>query len=212
LDVTNTARINLSAGASLEFADSSGVDWTGGTLTISGVFISGSSLRFGTDTNGLTASQLALISAPSVGPFTLNSSGYLISPGYTTWASINAPSGSASDDFDGDGVANGLEYVIGGTKLSNDLSKLPQVSESGADFVFSFERSQASIDGTTTLVIEVGTDLVEWPHQYPVPDAAVVGNPGVTVVKNSPAGFDSVTLTLSQAPDSAKFVRLKVTP
>jgi hypothetical protein len=44
-----------------------------------------------------------------------------------------------------------------------------------------------------------------------VPDAAVAINPGVTVVKNSPAvGTDTVTLTLPRAADRSKFVRLRV--
>jgi hypothetical protein len=33
----------------------------------------------------------------------------------------------------------------------------------------------------------------------------------VTVVKNTPTDFDTVTLTVPQAPDAEKFARLKVT-
>lgn len=215
LDVTGAATIRLGTGAALAFANSSAVDWTGGTLTITGTFVSGASIRFGTTSAALTSAQLARISSAGFGSFILNSSGYLTaSPvtGYTLWAASNAPAGTAQDDFDGDGVSNGIEYVLGGDKNTNDQGKLPQASISNGNFVFSFQRSQASIDGTTTVVIEVGTTLTTWPDSYPVPTIATTANPGVSVVKNSPSGFDSVTLTVTMAPDTRKFARLKVTP
>jgi autotransporter-associated beta strand protein len=78
LDVTSTnATIYLGAGARLAFADSRAIDWTGGRLNITGNFISGSSLRFGTNSNGLTPAQLNLISRGPITRFSLNSSGYL---------------------------------------------------------------------------------------------------------------------------------------
>ena len=215
LDVTSTAKINLGPGAALAFANSSAVSWTGGTLSITGTFVSGSSLRFGTNATGLTGTQLALISATGFGSFSLNASGYLTAsppPSYASWASTNAPTGTAQDDFDGDGVSNGIEYVLGGDKNTKDLGKLPQVSVAGGNFVFSFQRAQASIDGTTTVAIEVGTTLGMWPDSYAVPTGAVANNPGVTVVKNSAPGFDTVTLSLPQNSNTRIFARLKVTP
>ena len=62
LDVTSTATINLGSAAALAFADSSAIDWTGGTLNLTGTFVSGASLRFGTSNTGLTATQLAKFS------------------------------------------------------------------------------------------------------------------------------------------------------
>ena len=129
--------------------------------------------------------------------------------GYASWAATNAPTGTAADDFDGDGVTNAVEYVLGGTKLTNDLGKLPVISTSGGDMVFTFYRDQASIDGTTTVNIEVGTTLASWPDSYNVPDGATTGV--VTVQKNNPsAGTDKVTLTVAQTPDAKKFARLHV--
>lgn len=77
LDAAATAVINLDAGATLAFADSSAIDWTGGTLKITGLFVTGVSIRFGTTVNGLTAAQLAKISAPGCFKFTLDANGYL---------------------------------------------------------------------------------------------------------------------------------------
>jgi autotransporter-associated beta strand protein len=82
LDVTAaTSTINLGAGANLAFAASSAVDWTGGTLNLTGTLdFSGtatSSLRFGTNGSGLSAGQLLQISSPGWTNFALNASGYL---------------------------------------------------------------------------------------------------------------------------------------
>jgi hypothetical protein len=131
---------------------------------------------------------------------------------YTTWASTNAPSPQTpDDDFDGDGVSNAVEFVLGGDKDTNDLDKLPSVGTSGGNMTFSFVRDQSSIAATTVVTIEVSTDLVTWdtaPSPYAVPDTASVGPP-VAVVDNAD-GTDTVTLTVAQAPDAKKFARLKV--
>jgi autotransporter-associated beta strand protein len=227
LDLTGPATIHLDADGNIAFANSSAIDWTndivgGGTLNITGTFVSGSSLRFGNTNAGLTPQQLALITAEGFGPVTLNAAGYLTASAissYATWAVTNAPitGSNPNADEDGDGVPNGVEYVLGGTIGTNDQANLPALSTSGGNLVFTFQRDQASIDGTTILMIEVGTDLATWtipPSPYAVPIAATGPvNPGVSVVKDSPEpGIDTVTLTLPQTPDSKKFVRLRVTP
>ncbi|MCX6877138.1 MAG: hypothetical protein NTW21_25510 [Verrucomicrobia bacterium] len=42
---------------------------------------------------------------------------------------------------------------------TNDHSKLPKISTAGGKMVFTFTGDQTSIDGTTTVVIDVGTTL-----------------------------------------------------
>jgi autotransporter-associated beta strand protein len=79
LDVTGAAVINLGAGGTLAFANSRAINsgtWAG-TLKISGSFVSGASIKFGTDNTGLTPAQLARISVPGVPTLMLNSNGYL---------------------------------------------------------------------------------------------------------------------------------------
>jgi autotransporter-associated beta strand protein len=127
---------------------------------------------------------------------------------YATWAAVNAPSGDPDDDFDGDGVSNALEFVLGGLATTNDLGKLPVAATSGTNMTFSFVRKQSSIDPATSVTIEVGTTLATWPDSYSVPDGPTAGPP-VAVVDNL-NGTDSVTLTLPQSPDARKFARLKV--
>ena len=129
-------------------------------------------------------------------------------PGYATWATTNAPSGTAGADFDGDGVSNGVEYVLGGTASARDGGKLPGIAVTGGNVVFTFHRAQSSIDGATTLAIETGTDVGTWTNSYAVPDGAASNNPGVSVVKNTSPGIDTVTLSVPQGTKT--FVRLKV--
>lgn len=78
LDVAGNAAINVDADAALEFSNSSAIDWSGGSLTITGTFVSGNSLRFGTTSAGLTPAQLALISIPGGSPVALDSNGFLV--------------------------------------------------------------------------------------------------------------------------------------
>jgi hypothetical protein len=131
--------------------------------------------------------------------------------GYSSWAADNAPSGTAADDYDGDGVSNGVEYVLGGSRNTSDSTKLPQLSISDGNVIFTFVRDQASISGAT-LEIQVGTDLVNWPTTYTV--GAVTASPsnGVTLIKNTPAiGKDTITLSRPQSGLPPKlFARLSV--
>lgn len=135
-----------------------------------------------------------------------------VPPSYDGWAVTNAPTtgDDLSADEDLDGVANGIEFVVGGTSPTGDQGKLPVVSEDGSNMTFSFVRSQASIDSSMALSIEVGDDLSTWPDIHPVPDGALTGSP-LTVEKDTSPGMDTVTLSLPLAPGNSKFARLKVT-
>jgi hypothetical protein len=50
-------------------------------------------------------------------------------PGYLTWAADNAGSGAFDDDFDGDGVKNGLEYFYGETGSSFTSNPAPDANK-----------------------------------------------------------------------------------
>jgi fibronectin-binding autotransporter adhesin len=125
LDLTSTAKINLGTGAALSFANSSAIDWTGGTLNLTGTFVSGASLRFGTTSSGLTPAQLALIAAPGFHSFALNASGYLtasVVTTFSTWiagtftggATVPTNKRGPTDDADNDGISNLVEYAVSG--------------------------------------------------------------------------------------------------
>ena len=135
-----------------------------------------------------------------------------VSP-FATWSTTNAPTtgNDPSDDEDGDGVSNGVEFVLGGDKDSNDLDKLPAAATDATNMTFTFVRDQASIDASVSVEIEVGANLASWPTSYTVGADTAGSDAGITVAKDTPvAGKDTVTLTVAQAPDIRKFARLKV--
>jgi hypothetical protein len=116
-------------------------------------------LRLRPDRTGLTPSQLALITSHgNAKHLALDGMGYLIR-GYPVWKTTHAPTGTADDDFDNDGVPNAIEYIPGGAPNTRDSAKLPTATIADGNFVLTFIRDQASIAAATTLVIEVGDDL-----------------------------------------------------
>lgn len=134
--------------------------------------------------------------------------------GYLSWIDtfgLSAGDKQAADDPDNDGVGNAVEWVLGGNPATgNDAGKLPAVSTSGGNLVFTFIRDQDSKVAGTSVAIEVGTTLAGWPTVYNVGNDTAGSSAGVTVTDNFD-GTDTITLTVAQAPDAAKFARLRVT-
>jgi hypothetical protein len=194
LDAAGSAVINLGSGSNLVFADSSAVSWTDGTLTITGDFVSGSSIRFGNSNTALTATQLGLISVngSGVGTFTLDTNGYLVSGGannYASWASSQVPpvTGGPDGDFDNDGVKNLIEYALAdgqerGTLTGPTLTFTKRGLPWGSDLTYEIETSPTLQAGSWT----------------------TLGKPPVT----ENAGSISYTLTPGTPPRN--FARLKV--
>jgi hypothetical protein len=128
---------------------------------------------------------------------------------YASWAANHAPTGGPADDFDGDGVPNAIEFVLGGGQHTNDLAKLPTVAASGGSVTFTFVRDRDSVDAGVSVVIEVSRDLSTWPDVFTVGADTGSSTPGVTVTDRLD-GTETITLTVPQAPDAEKFLRLKV--
>ena len=129
------------------------------------------------------------------------------SSAYQSWADANAGGQTAEKDYDGDGVANGVEWVVGGSGTTNDLARLPAVAAVGGDMTFTFKRDRRSISPETTVAITVGTTLAAWPDSYPVEATSS----GAVTVSDNGDGTDTITLTVVRAPDVHKFARLEVT-
>lgn len=99
LDVNGAATINLGDSSSaIAFADNGDLLAWAGTLNITGSFVSGSSLRFGTDAGGLTSAQLARITVNGEGGYTLNSLGYLGKPSAATHYDVYLIAGQSNAD------------------------------------------------------------------------------------------------------------------
>jgi hypothetical protein len=114
-------------------------------------------------------------------------------------------------DANGDGVSNGLAWILGAANPSADArSLLPTVSTTATNMVFTFKRTQASINASTALSVEVGTTLAAWSSTYTVGTDTAGSTSGVTIAKDSPsAGTDTVTVTVARGADGKKFARLK---
>jgi fibronectin-binding autotransporter adhesin len=176
LDPTAAATINLGSGGALAFANSSAVDWTGGTLNITGTFTP-TSIRFGTTSGGLTAGQLALISVngSGAGTYELDSSGYLVSGGspYDTWATANGATGGTEADPDGDGLSNLQEFAFGtnptassgaidytGTTLTTPGA--PKVVSAAGSYSMVFGQRADSEAAGLTYTVQFSGDLAAW--------------------------------------------------
>jgi autotransporter-associated beta strand protein len=227
LDCTGAATIQLGAGATLVFADSSLQDWTGGSLNITGDFVPGDlgSLNFGSST-GLSESQLLQITASAWTNFDLDDNGYLTaSPiggasGYDAWATGDEP---FDGDANGDGVQDGLAFLLGAaTPATHALGLLPTVTQSGGNLVMNFNCLPVSARGGAIFKVEYSTNLASWTTTTGVvPDAdnAIPDNNVTFEVTAGPAGppaLNSVTATIGSAAAAGSgkfFARLKaVTP
>ncbi len=210
LDVAGSATIELGDGAALAFADSSAIDWTGGTLDITGDFVSGSSLRFGTGSGGLTVAQLLLITVNGGGgTLSLDDNGYLVAApaGFDSWKTSNGVivgvNDGLDDDHDGDGVANGIEYFIGGPDgNTTGFTALPGVVEDAGTLSVTWTKAAdyPGVYGTDFRVETSATLAAPWTMQAADPD------PGFTVT------FPSATEVKFTFPTgTGDFARLKVT-
>ena len=132
---------------------------------------------------------------------------------YLTWlAASPALSGAnraPNADFDNDGLANAVEFVIGADPtLFTDpaTAGYPKATVTGGNLVFTFKRSDAS--HAYPVAVETSSDLATWSTSYSIPNVATAGLP-VTVVDNGSAP-DDVTVTIPMAPNARIFARLRV--
>jgi fibronectin-binding autotransporter adhesin len=198
LDVAGSAVIHLGSGAALAFADSSAITWAG-TLNITGTFVSGASLRFGTTSTALTATQLSKISGGGFTNFSLNSSGYLVGSNgatYTNWQTANSVSGTFDDDHDGDGVPNGIEFFLGGNTNTTGQTPLPGITNTSGTLSITWTKS-STYSGTygTNFTVETTDTLTgTWTTE--------------TLGGNVTQNVNNITYTFPAA--AKRFARLKV--
>lgn len=191
LGVSGAATLKLAPGAKIEFDNSSGT-WSG-TLNITGIFVSGSSLRFA-NSAGLSPAQLSQISATGFSGFALDASGFLTATSsgsdYATWASTQVPpvSGGPNGDSDNDGVKNLVEYALvdGGERgvlSGNTITFTKRGAPWGTDITYDVE---------TSLTLETGSWITE--AKPPVIESA-----------------GSISFPFTPGTPAKKFARLKVT-
>jgi fibronectin-binding autotransporter adhesin len=208
LAVTGAATISLAAGAQLVFADSSagGTATWAGTLSIGG-FVSGSSLNFGSS-SGLTAQQLSKISATGFTNFGLDAEGDLTADPasggtFADWLLANAPATGFVTDTDKDGLANGVENVLGSNPNAYNAG-LTEVSSTATSVIFKHTLNP-TIASDVTYGYEWSTDLTEWKTT----GQTNTGGTTATIIPSAPAlGVVTVTVTITGGPPAKLFGRL----
>jgi autotransporter-associated beta strand protein len=142
---------------------------------------------------------------------------------YETWASakgLAGPDAAFDADPDGDGIKNGMEFILGGEPNpanpgANSNALLPTVSETSGDLIFTFRRKDLS-EGVATLSFQWSTDL-SFPPVNNVPvgaDDSTTDGITVNVAENSPdADTDTITITVpaAKADQGRVFGRLVAT-
>ena len=115
--------------------------------------------------------------------------------GYATWAAAHAGGGLPNEDYDGDGVNNGVEYFM---NAAPGFTANP-VLNAGNTIIWTNGGNISSSAYGIQYVVQTSSDLVSW---VDVPLAALTTN------TDGPGG----SLTYTLAGPTPRFVRLKVTP
>ena len=164
------------------------------------------SLTLGTTTLG--AGTYDAISHPAF----LSGSGKLtvvpVANTFASWAEGLGLSGSATDDFDSDGLDDAVEYVIGTDPKAVDTSGI-QTSSTTESFIVTFNRDDRSETADLTLTVEAGSNLAAWPQSFTIADNTANSSPGVEIAENA-GSPDTVTVTIPKNAATTLFARLKV--
>lgn len=169
------------------------------TGTLTGTFGTVTGLPSGYSVNYDTAGEIRLVSG---------------SDAYGDWETLKGIAGAGAEvDSDGDGIPNGIEFVIGGEPAGPATSSsalLPTITTDATYLNFTFRRTDDS--ASYNPVVEYGSDLTGWTD-------AEAGEPVLTPViinevnNGFGAGIDSVEVKIPRAlaVDNRLFARLKVT-
>ncbi len=227
----------LSTGpASLRGALTIDIDGTAAdVLDVSGPLdISGASLVLAIGPNGFSAPSLTIASADSItGTFASITPGYsarivpsgnraslVVSPAsaFDSWAqaSITAVNPNANPAFDADpdldGIANGLEWILGGLPLNGSPSAAPTTSLDGSgNLVLSFSRAEASIPEASLFVDFSTSPAGPWSSSAPLGTTSSTDPSGLLISINPIPSPDqiSVTIPASLSSSGRLFARLR---
>jgi len=193
LDVTQTGAINLGAGSTLAFANSNGT-WAG-TLSITGSFVPGSSLRFGTSNTGLSSAQLAKISAPGYGLLVLDENGFLnVDTALPTLISI-------SDDVDGNPIPVGttVSYTV---TFSEDMESATVSVDDFGNAGTALVSIGSVIEASPGIFTIQATPESAGTLQLRINQSAVLADLSGNNLDTTPALLDDTTITVQTAFES----------
>jgi hypothetical protein len=124
--------------------------------------------------------------------------------GFASWQSANSTGGTLAQDHDGDGVANGIEWFLGGNNDTTGFTSLPGVTDTLGTLSVTWVRHPDYPDFPgnygTDFVVETSETLEgTWTEEASPGNVTITGN--------------DVTYTFPGGPaySGKKFARLKVT-
>ena len=144
-----------------------------------GVAIAGATSSSYTVSNASTsdAGTYYVLTTNAYGVVTSNAATLTVNRPYDSFLSYYGLADAApAVDSDGDGIANALEFVLGGNPTVSNTAILPTANYSSGSLIFSFYQVQNI--GTVTWAVEASVDLSTW-------TTAVNGVDGVAIASNS---------------------------
>jgi hypothetical protein len=125
---------------------------------------------------------------------------------WTTTKGLSGPAAAFDVDPDGDGLSNGIEFVLGGEPNPanpgwNSLALLPTAVASGDNLVFTYRRAKQA--AYLNPAVEFSAGLVP-------PWTTAVHGSNATIIVNDDGDFDIVTATIPKNGAPTLFARLKV--
>jgi len=177
-----------------------------------------------TATGGITGTPESVTQSGVSGTFAINGNNLelTVSSGspFDTWAAAEGLDGSPGkeagfdDDPDGDGVANGLEWILGGNPLDGQSGSLISTTATASGgLTLDFTRNEDSI-GEATLTVQYNTDLgTVWSNATIGATSSGPDANGVTIDIDTGAAPDEVTVNIpaSNSFGGKLFARLKAT-
>ena len=168
--------------------------------------------------SGLDAGEIIVddTNAPGTGTWSVQPNGnklelvYTLGTAYDAFENANGISGAGSaTDSDGDGIPNGIEFVIGGVPSgpgSDSSALLPTASVDATNLTFVFRRTDDSAGFNP--YVQYGSDLSGWTQ-------ALAGVGGITVAEDNNfygGNIDRVTVTIPRTlvPGGTMFARLRI--
>jgi autotransporter-associated beta strand protein len=142
-------------------------------------------------------------------------------PGFDGWAMQRGLTGAPgfengpADNPDRDSLPNVFEWILGGNPLASDpASRSPQLTKSGANYLFTFSREDAS-EAAAPCSAQYSTSFAAWTNVLIGASSSAPNAAGVTVTVTENAALpDTIAVTFppSVAPQNRLFVRLKTVP
>ncbi len=135
-------------------------------------------------------------------------------PDFSTWAvaaGLTAANNGPNVDADSDGVANILEFYLGGDPLKSDsATKLPTMTVAGGYLTLTFTVSdEAMDDGAYNLILQTSPNLSTWSRTNVPIGSATASGIIFTVLENG-ALPDTITAQIPIGTNTAMYARLLV--